>query len=472
LPEPATPWITRCLGFLPLPLGERVGVRGMSVKHVRHVHSLLALVTMLLAMPAFAGPPLPQYSKDTTLGVASCASSLCHGAVQTWKDSRVLQNEYITWSRMDKHARAYSVLLNARSQEIARKLALPEPAHRSAVCLDCHAHNVPQARRGERFVLSDGITCEACHAPAERWIKSHVEPDATHAQNVAKGLYPLIDDVARAQLGLSCHFGTPQKFVTHKMMAAGHPRMSFELDTFMQIQPPHFRVNPQADGKQLSQGVRNWAVGQAVAATSLLDMLNDPQRGRDGLFPELVLFDCHNCHHKMGDNRNSSARLSAGPGLVRLNDANLLMVRHIARRVDPQGAPQLSAQIARLHRAIASGSDGLEQARETRTMIMALVPRIRVHRFSRDDLQAMLMGLIDDGLAGQYTDYQGAEQAVMGVQSVADFMARRGLLKAKGVRASMDALLAAVAEDEKYQPQAMAQALRDLKARLEAEGGR
>jgi hypothetical protein len=29
-----------------------------------------------------------------------------------------------------------------------------------------------------------------------------------------------------------------------------------------------------------------------------------------------------------------------------------------------------------------------------------------------------------------------------------------------------------VAEDEKYQPQAMAQALRDLKARLEAEGGR
>jgi hypothetical protein len=103
---------------------------------------------------------------------------------------------------------------------------------------------------------------------------------------------------------------------------------------------------------------------------------------------------------------------------------------------------------------------------------MALVPTIRVHRFSRDDLQAMLMGLIDDGLAGQYTDYQGAEQAVMGVQSVADFMARRGLLKAKGVRASMDALLAAVAEDEKYQPQAMAQALRDLKARLEAEGGR
>jgi len=100
------------------------------------------------------------------------------------------------------------------------------------------------------------------------------------------------------------------------------------------------------------------------------------------------------------------------------------------------------------------------------------VPKIRSHRFSREDLDGMLTSLIDDGLAGQYTDYQGAEQAVMGLQSVADLMARRGLLKAKGVRPAMDALLAAVADDEKYRPQAMTQALRDLKARLEAGGKR
>ena len=30
----------------PLPLGERVGARGTSVKYVRHVHSLLALVVI------------------------------------------------------------------------------------------------------------------------------------------------------------------------------------------------------------------------------------------------------------------------------------------------------------------------------------------------------------------------------------------------------------------------------------------
>lgn len=436
-------------------------------------HWSIALVLLLACSGGRANPVLPQYAKDQTLGVASCASSLCHGAVQTWKDSRVLQNEYVTWSRMDKHTRAYQVLLNDRSKEIARKLGLPEPAHKSALCLDCHAHNAPAARRGERFVWSEGIECEACHGPAGRWIKPHVEPNATHAQNVANGLYPLKDDVARAQLCLSCHFGTSQKFVTHKMMAAGHPRMSFELDTFMQIQPPHYRFDSGGvEGTKLSEGVRSWAVGQAVAATSLLDLLNDPQRGRDGLFPELVLFDCHNCHHQMGDRRNSSARLAAGPGLVRLNDSNLLMVRQIAKRVDPQGEAALSAQMARMHKAIASGGDGLEQARQTRAMIDALLPMIRSHVFTREDLQGVLMSLIDDGLAGHYTDYAGAEQAVMGLQSVADLMTRRGLLKAKTVKPSMDALLASVAQDEKYRPEAMMQALRDLRARVGSGGAR
>jgi hypothetical protein len=174
----------------------------------------------------------------------------------------------------------------------------------------------------------------------------------------------------------------------------------------------------------------------------------------------------------MSDRRNSSGRLAAGPGLVRLNDANLLMVRHIARRVDREGEPALSAQMTRMHRAIASGQDGLAQAQRTRAMLAELLPRIRAHEFSREDLEGMLMSLIDDGLAGQYTDYQGAEQAVMGLQSVADFMARRGLLKAKSVRSAMDELLAAVAQDEKYQPAAMQQALRSLKVQLAAGGGR
>src|SRR5690606_37170209 len=158
-----------------------------------------------------------------------------------WKDSNVLQNEFVTWSRVDKHhTRAYAVLRNERSQRIARNLGLKEPAHEARLCLDCHAHHPPPAQRGERFRVEDGVSCEGCHGPAEGWIKSHVAPGATHADNVARGLYPTDEPVAQAELCLSCHFGNRDKCVTHRMMGAGHPRMSFEPDTFAQTQPPHF----------------------------------------------------------------------------------------------------------------------------------------------------------------------------------------------------------------------------------------
>lgn len=431
---------------------------------------LMAAATagLLQAAAAHGAAPLPDYSKDTTVGVGSCASSLCHGAIETWKDSTVLQNEYVTWSRSDKHARAYRVLLNEKSKEIARKLALPEPAHKSDLCLDCHTHNPKPAQRGEGFQITDGIACEACHGPASRWLKSHVEFDATHAGNLANGLYPMEDDVARARLCLSCHIGNQKQFVTHKMMAAGHPRMSFELDTFTQIGPAHFHIDADWQKRKGSwDGVRAWAIGQAVAAQEILRLLQGP-RGRVGLFPELVLFDCHSCHHPMADKRNTAARTGAGPGFVRLNDSNLLMLRQIARRVAPGEAAAFAQQVVRLHKSVAAGTDALAQARVVEQMIAAMIPKISAYHFSGEDVRAILTGLIDDGLAGQYIDYQSAEQAVMAVQSVAEFMGRQKLLRTQPLQPAMKRLLTVVAYDEKYQPAAFEQALRDLRAGIQA----
>jgi len=423
----------------------------------------------MLAGGARSAATLPHYAPDKSLGVASCSNSLCHGATDYWKASSVLQNEYLTWHRTDKHARAYAVLQNDLSKEIAKKLGLEKPAHESPVCLDCHAHNVPASKRGDKFVQSDGITCEACHGPAERWVTSHVEPSATHARNRAHGLFPTGDDVERARLCLSCHFGNSQKFVTHRIMAAGHPRMSFELDTFAQIGPAHWRIDEDwVKRKGEWNGVRAWAVGQAVAAQELLKILVDPKRGRDGLFPELVLFDCHSCHHPMADRRNTAARLKAGPGWVRLNDASLLMLRHIARRVDSANAGSFERQVGQLHKSIASGDDGIAQARNTITAIDALLARIVKHRFTGEDLQAVLASLIDDGIAGQYADYQGAEQAAMATQSVADMLRRRGELKTGPLAGAMKKLMAAVAEDEQYRPADFQAALREVRTALAA----
>ncbi len=140
-------------------------------------------------------------SDDIHLGVASCAGSTCHGSVEPWKMSNVLQNEYVTWQREDKHAKAYEVLLNDRSKRIARNLGLPD-AHTAEVCLDCHADNVPVDKRGTTFQISDGVGCEACHGGSVRWIGVHLSGRG-HELNVAAGMYPTVDPVERAKLCLS-----------------------------------------------------------------------------------------------------------------------------------------------------------------------------------------------------------------------------------------------------------------------------
>jgi len=432
-----------------------------------------SLPRMLVAwIAAFAGitlamaQPLPYEAKGEHLGVVNCASSLCHGSVSPWKDSHILQNEYVTWSRVDKHSsRAYRVLFEDRSKRIVANLGYKEPAHQVKLCLDCHSHNPPGAQRGERFKATDGVSCEGCHGPAEGWIKSHVARGATHADNVERGLYPTSDPVAQARLCLSCHFGNRDKFVTHRIMGAGHPRMSFELDTFSQTQPAHFVVDDDwRSRKGRWDTVQVWAIGQALAASELLDVLLDPKRSRDGLFPELVVFDCHACHHPMSDVR-WAPRANSSPGRIRLNDSNLLMLRQIVRRALPEGdAREFDRRTASLHRAVAGdGGDALEAAQALRATMDAVVRELSQRSFRGEDLRAMLAGLVQDGIEGQYRDYAGAEQATMAIGSLLDFLARRGELRSvRAANEALDRLHAVVKDDEKYRPERFRAALRGL----------
>ena len=410
--------------------------------------------------------------KGQNLGVVNCANSLCHGSVSPWKDSNILQNEYVTWSRVDKHAtRAYHVLLEERSQRIARNLGLKEPPQQAKLCLDCHAYNPPAALRGERFKVEDGVSCEACHGPAEGWIQSHTAPGATHADNVKHGLYPTNEPVAEARLCLSCHFGNADKFVTHRMMGAGHPRMSFELDTFSQTQPPHFVIDADWEKRKGSyDAVRVWAVGQALAAAELLDVLLDPKRNRDGLFPELVVFDCHACHHPMSDIR-WSPRTHTSPGRIRLNDSNLLMLRQVVRVALPaEDANAFAQRVTALHQAVAGdGGDSLEAARALRQSLDPLAGVLARRSFGTEDLRSIAMGLVDDGRAGQYRDYAGAEQATMAIGSVLNFLARRGAVDARAANGAMDALLATVRNDERYKDPAFRDALEKVAAVISRE---
>ena len=415
---------------------------------------------------------LPYQSPHQTLGTVTCASSLCHGSVKLWKDSAVLQNEYLTWSRTDKHARAYNVLLNERSKRIAKNLGLKQPAHEAKICLDCHAHVIPEERRGERFTITDGITCEGCHGPAQKWVKTHVESDsagaALHARNIEQGLYPTSDPVARAKLCMSCHYGNKDKLVTHRIMGAGHPRMSFELDTFTEIAPKHFVVDKDySERKKVWDGAKTWAIGQALAVSETMTILADPKRGRDGVFPELVLFDCHACHHPMAENRWSPKTAfgpSISPGLVRLNDSSMLMLRAITRALDPKLGDRVTAQTQKLHRAIAGEGDAFVEAAALKKLAEETVPVISGATFSNQTMTTVLSRLIEDGIEGTYSDYSAAEQATLAISSIGAFLAKQGALVApQKFNASLKKLTLSLAKDEQYKPREFEALLKDLR---------
>ena len=450
--------------------------RVFSARTSRHA---LPAITAFFVGSGFS-QTLPDQSRDQTLGAVTCASSLCHGAVKRWQDSPVLQNEYVTFTRTDKHARAYKVLLNARSKRIANNLGLKMPAHEAKICLDCHAHNIPPARRGERFKFEDGITCESCHGPAERWIKPHVDPvgdpAAHHNANVENGLYPTSDAIARARLCLSCHFGNKDKLVTHRIMGAGHPRMSFELDTFTEIAPKHFSVDKNYGArKAIWDDAKTWAIGQALAVSEMMDILADEKRGRDGLFPELVLFDCHACHHPMSEARWKPKTVfgpSVAPGLVRLNDANMIMLRALTAAVDPALGERVRVQVQKLHRAVAGEGDVRSEAAALKALANDAAKILAATPFTAPLVRRVLIGLIDDGLAGHFSDYAAAEQAMMAIASVASFLDKQGALPAaREFNATLKVLNRHLLNDERYQPQPFREQLQALRTRVGATVG-
>ena len=390
----------------------------------------------------------------------------CHGAVEPFKNSNVEQNEYITWSRKDPHAKAYKVLLEERSQRMARNLGLPD-AHTADICLDCHADNVDAARRGRQFQMADGVGCEACHGGSSGWLGIHIS-GASHADNLKAGLYPTEDPVARAELCLSCHYGNNQKFVSHRLMGAGHPRIGFELDTFTATQPAHFVIDKDyVQRKFQPNGVQIWAIGQAMSLARTMESMLDAKLNPNSVFPELVFFDCHACHHPMSDLKwNPRPSTGLGPGMIKLNDANAIMLRIAAARAAPELARSLGEKMRGLHRAVTQNREETRRlAGEIRTLSRQLVGVFGKRDFGAEDMRALLAGIAASGNGGDFFDYAVAEQATMAIGSILSAMRAGGHVPEDGYKRMNDALqrmFAAVAKDEAFRPGTYRAALRDF----------
>ena len=442
--------------------------------NARVVTSLGAILSAVLWILAGVGPvaaqPLPQQGAASHLGVASCAGSTCHGAVEPFKTSNVLQNEYVTWKTKDKHFKAYEILTTPRSERIAKNLGLPD-AKTAKICLDCHADNVAQDKQGRTYQITDGVGCEACHGGASSWLGIHIT-GGTHQDNLKAGLYPTDEPIARAKLCISCHFGDSTKFVNHRIMGAGHPRMPFELDTFTATQPAHYVVDDDYKKRKGDvSGAKIWAVGQTIQITEVLDAMLDPSRNPPGIFPELIYFDCQACHHPMTNVRwQPRATTGLGPGVVRFNDANILILMAITERLAPEAAKQLRQRLPALHKATTESRDRtLAEAKAIRDITASLIQTFAAHTFTNDDIKALADRVIAGGLSGEFTDYAGAEQATMALDSIITTMRHVGMMdeaKHKRAREALNKCYDATQNEDQYRPGTFTAALQVVRTAI------
>src|SRR5579862_549254 len=254
-------------------------------------------------------------------------------------------------------------------------------------------------------------------------------------------------------------------------MGAGHPRISFELDTFTAIQPAHYVVDKDyVERKGAPNGVQIWAVGQAVALAETMTAFLDAKRNPDGFFPELVFYDCYGCHHPMSNLRwEPRESTGLGPGVIKFNDANALMLRIIAERVDPGLARALGDRMLAFHRAMTeSRAKALAEAGPIRDIANQLVGKFASHGFGRDDVRALATGVINDGLnKNDFIEYAAAEQATMALSAIITAMRNVGLLteqQHKTMSGALNKLYDAVSKDEAYKATIFAAALRDFNA--------
>lgn len=315
------------------------------------------------------------------LGATTCDSASCHTKPEARERPPYL-TEYTSWSAMDgdvpydRHSYAWRRLRSAEkggddaSPAIMAKLneleGTKETAEKSARCLSCHAVSVHDYGVGEknpgapvalhrnlqgaRYRPEEGVTCDGCHGPAEKWLKAHEKENWTieewkklggpngGSQKLydQHGIFYSKDLVLWADQCIRCHLR-----IDTNMLDAGHPDLlPFELFGHNQ-QVPHWRdysfeePSPELPGAGPMHAARQWQTGQAAALRSAFEQLRDRASGA-------------------AFNRPDPAHLRAG-----LDRAvgHWAVVQHAITRSAPDSARALGSHFEALRAAIPAEGD-------------------------------------------------------------------------------------------------------------------
>ena len=354
-------------------------------------------------------------------GAASCAASNCHGSTKPKADFPKM-NENVVWFQKDKHAKGYATLTNEKLKsgvspaKIAQNMKIAK-AEASSKCLICHAVDVPKELRGPKFDITEGVHCDGCHGPAEKWLEPHAEKGWTHEQSVKLGMYDTKDFLLRAEKCVSCHLQ-----IDHEMVAAGHPDLlAFELDTFSATMPPHWR------DKGTWATTRAWATGQAISLREAARQLGERAAG-----------------NAAGQLLTDALGKVQGHGAV---------VRVLLSVAAPDVQKSVEADLAALTEAVAKG-DRTKISATAKTLQSSMnqqAPKIAAREFDQASTRRIMADIAAAGDAIGATGLRAAEQAAMAMDRLYSAYSKAPGQKAdKAVGDTLDRIFGTIEDPKKF----------------------
>jgi hypothetical protein len=342
------------------------------------------------------------------MGVGSCTASGCHGAA---KPHEIVGSEYNIWISGDPHSQAHSVLYDDVSLEMVRRLDgvkfnPAKPPYEDQRCLTCHSTTFAAAANPDVDVTTDGVGCEACHGPAEGWLAEHHLPGFDNAKREQLGMWDTKDIYSRAQICASCHVGSPGREVNHELIAAGHPRLQFEMGAYLQALPKHWDERKDRDRTGGNFEFLTWALGQTATSRAALEQL-EHRATHGNVWPELSEWSCGACHHDLLDSAQRQDVLSSAGGLsgrtIRWDDWNHHLMREhaglIASALGKSGAAdELQQQLAELAKQAGSlNSDRPQVAEASRAIgesLDAWAEQLRTAKLDLNVVDALLYSIV------------------------------------------------------------------------------
>lgn len=280
-------------------------------------------------------------------------------------------------------------------------------------------------------------------------------------------MYPTEKPLARAKLCETCHVGAEDRFATHQIMGAGHPRLSFELDAFSTNQPAHYSVDADyIRRKGHIEAFNLWLTGQLVNAQRVVTLSAGHWfRGPQSMYPDFAFYDCHSCHHPMSDLRWS--RRVAGPGIapgsLRLQTDHLLILLATCQALDPGTADGFERAInGYVHAGQRSDAAVREAGAVLNKWLVAHEDQWVVRTFSKAQVADVRRNLVRYAATGRMGDFAAAEQTFLGVESLSLYLGDENRL-----RKSLDELFKTVENATKYEPDRFSASAKSLLAVLQ-----